>query len=215
MILILLGAPGTGKGTQAKLISEVFKIPTISTGEMLRTAIEEKTPLGSRAKSFMDKGELVPDAVMIDLISERLKRNDCGNGFILDGFPRTVAQAKALDLLLQSSNHKIDYAIGLDLAEKKIIERLTSRRLCKECRKDYNMITDPPPKNNRCPVCGGEIIQRSDDTAETISKRLSVYEEKTKPLKQYYLDNRKLKLFDADGTVEEISKNILKFLSNK
>jgi adenylate kinase len=213
MILIMLGAPGTGKGTQGKLISAFFKIPNISTGEMLRTAIENKTPLGKRAKSFMDKGELLPDAVMIGLINERLRQNDCSKGFILDGFPRTVKQAEALDDLLQSHGLKLDYTIGLDLASEKIIERLTSRRLCQVCGKDYNTITDPPPGNNKCAVCGGEIIQRFDDTAETVSKRLLVYAEKTQPLITYYSEQGKFKLFDADGTVEEINKKILKFLS--
>ncbi|MBC8180764.1 adenylate kinase [candidate division KSB1 bacterium] len=213
MILIMLGAPGTGKGTQGKLISDSFKIPNISTGEILRSAIEQKTQVGTEAQAFMNKGELVPDDVMIRLIKDRLVEDDCRNGFILDGFPRTVKQAEALDELFSESGLKLDYAIGLELENVKIIERLTSRRLCSACGKDYNVISNPPLKETECDVCGGEIIQRSDDTTETVSKRLSIYDEKTKPLKDYFQSKGKLKTFDADGTVEEINKKILNFLS--
>ncbi len=213
MILILLGAPGTGKGTQGKIIGESFKIPNISTGEILRSAIEKKTQVGAEAQAFMNKGELVPDDVMIRLIRDRLAEDDCQSGFILDGFPRTVKQAEALDELFHESGLKLDYAVGLELENEKIIKRLTSRRLCKACGKDYNVISNPPQKEKECDDCGGEIIQRSDDTKETVSNRLSVYDEKTKPLKEYFQSKGKLKTFDADGTVEEINKKILNFLS--
>ena len=213
MILIMLGAPGTGKGTQGKLLSAFYKIPNISTGEILRTAIEQKTELGIEARKFTDKGELVPDEIMIGLIQERLQDHDCKNGFILDGFPRTVNQAQALEVYFDSIDKKLDFAIGLELAENKIVKRLTSRRLCSSCGKDYNIVSNPPPTDNKCEACGGEIIQRSDDTEETVKNRLSVYEKQTKPLKNYFQKQAKLKIFDADASVDEIQKRIIDFLS--
>lgn len=213
MILIMLGAPGTGKGTQGKLLSDFYKIPNISTGEILRTAIEQKTELGIEARKFTDKGELVPDEIMIGLIQERLQDHDCKNGFILDGFPRTVNQAQALEVYFDSIDKKLDFAIGLELAENKIVKRLTSRRLCSSCGKDYNIVSNPPPTDNKCEACGGEIIQRSDDTEETVKNRLSVYEKQTKPLKTYFQKQAKLKIFEADGSVDEIQKRIIDFLS--
>ena len=213
MILIMLGAPGTGKGTQGKLIGAYFKIPNISTGEILRTAITNRTQLGNEAKAFIDKGELVPDDLMISLIKGRLKEEDCKNGFILDGFPRTVRQAEALEDFFNNVGLELGYVIGLELAQNKIIKRLTSRRVCVNCGKDYNIITNPPPEDNKCELCAGEIIQRSDDREETVSKRLAVYAEKTKPLKEYFKKTGKLKIFDADNTVQEINKKIIRFLS--
>jgi len=212
MILIMLGAPGTGKGTQGKLISTHFEIPNISTGDILRSAISNNTQVGIEAKSYIDNGELVPDDVMISLIKDRLKNDDCINGFILDGFPRTVKQAKALDQFFYENKLKLDFVISLELDQDKIIERLTSRRLCNNCGKDYNIITNPPPENNKCEVCGGEIIQRSDDTEETVTNRLAVYKEKTKPLKEYFEKSGKLQNFDSNGTVDEIYSKIIKFL---
>lgn len=212
MQLIMLGAPGVGKGTQGKALSAHYRIPNISTGDMLRSAIERGTRLGSRAKNFMDKGELVPDDVMIDLIKERLQEADCSSGFILDGFPRTVQQAIALDDYLSQIDQPIDYIIALELAEAKIIERLTSRRVCRNCGRDYNVITNPPPADHRCTECRGEIIQRADDTDETVRKRLQVYEEKTQPLKAYFQRQGRLKNFKADGTVAQIQNDIRSFL---
>lgn len=214
MQLIMLGAPGVGKGTQGRLLSEHYKIPNISTGDILRTAIEQGTVLGTRAKSYMDRGELVPDNIMIDLIKQRLLQDDCENGFILDGFPRTVAQASALDAYLKEINKEIDYIITLELTQQKIVERLTSRRVCRSCGKDYNMISNPPPADGKCESCGGEIIQRSDDTADTVLKRLAVYDEKTKPLKLYYEQKGKLKIVQSDGLVAEIQHNIRSFLDS-
>jgi adenylate kinase len=212
MQLILLGAPGVGKGTQGKLVSIHYKIPNISTGDILRSAIEKGTELGIKAKAVMDKGELVPDTVMIDLIKERLQEADCKGGFILDGFPRTVQQAAALDEYLKQINKEIDFIIALDLAEAKIVERLTRRRICRNCGKDYNLISNRPPDDNRCTACGGEIIQRSDDTEQTVRKRLKVYEEKTKPLRAYYQQKGQLKVFQAEGTVAKIQNDIRSFL---
>jgi len=214
MQLIMLGAPGVGKGTQGKLLSVHYNIPNISTGDILREAIKQGSELGTKAKSYIDKGELVPDSVMIGLIKQRLQEDDCKNGFILDGFPRTVEQAKALDEYLEQVKKQIGHVIALELPESKIVERLTSRRLCRNCSKDYNIITNPPPVGNRCSTCGGEIIQRSDDTEQTVLKRLAVYEEKTKPLKAYFKKKSKLKIFEADGSIEQIQNTIKSFLDS-
>jgi len=214
MKLIMLGAPGVGKGTQGKLLSAHYNIPNISTGDILRTAVEQGTELGTKAKNYMNKGELVPDDVMIGLIKQRLQEDDCETGFILDGFPRTVDQAIALDEYLENVNKPIDYIIALELAENKIVKRLTSRRVCRNCGKDYNIITNPPPAENKCIVCGDEIIQRSDDTEETVLTRLKVYDEKTKPLKTYFQEKGKLKIFQADGSIEDIQIIIKSFLDS-
>ena len=215
MQLIMLGAPGVGKGTQGKLLSIHYNIPNISTGDILRRAIEKGTELGIKAKAVMDKGELVPDTIMIDLIKERLLEDDCKAGFILDGFPRTVQQAAALDEYLKQIDKEIDFIIALDLEEAKIVERLTSRRVCRNCGKDYNLIGNAPPDNNRCTACGGEIIQRSDDTEPTVRKRLKVYEEKTKPLRAYYQQKGQLKVFHAEGAVAKIQNDIKSFLDTE
>ena len=215
MQLIMLGAPGVGKGTQGKLLSAYYGIPNISTGDILREAIKQGKELGARAKSYMDKGELVPDNVMIDLIKQRLLKNDCNKGFILDGFPRTVQQAAALDGYLKNIKKAIEYVIALELAENKIVERLTSRRLCRGCGKDFNVITNPPPADQKCVECGGEIIQRSDDTEETVMNRLKVYQEKTKPLKAYFKNEGKLRIFQADGSIADIQNDIRMFLDSE
>lgn len=215
MQIIMLGAPGTGKGTQGKLLSEYYHIPNISTGDILRTAIEQQTDLGKKALAFMDKGELVPDDVMIGLIESRLTDHDCSNGCILDGFPRTVQQAIALDDHLKELGKAIDIVIALKVPEKEIISRLTSRRVCRTCGKDYNMATNPPPKDKICSKCGGSIVQRADDTTEIVKKRLTVYDEKTMPLKTYYQEQKKLKNFEATGTIAEIQSQIRQFLDNE
>ena len=214
MQLIMLGAPGVGKGTQGKLLSVYYNIPNISTGDILRSSIEQNSELGIKAKSYIDKGELVPDSVMIDLIKQRLQEDDCKNGFILDGFPRTVEQANALDEYLDQIKKQINCVIDFELPQSKIVERLTSRRMCRNCGKDYNIITNPPPFGNRCTVCGGEIIQRSDDTEQTVMKRLKVFDEKTKPLKAYFKKRKKLKTFEADGSIKQIQNKIISFLDS-
>ncbi|OQX86507.1 adenylate kinase [candidate division KSB1 bacterium 4484_87] len=214
MILILVGAPGTGKGTQGKLLAKKYNIPTISTGDILRAAIQEQTELGKKAKSFIDKGELVPDDVMIGIIRERLDADDCTNGFILDGFPRTVKQAEALEKLFEKNHLILDHVIGFDLPEEVIVKRLSSRRVCSKCGKDYNLITNPPPPDMRCEKCGGEIIQRSDDTEETVRNRLRVYAEQTSPLIEFYQSRGKLRKIDADGTIEDIQNKLVEFLEN-
>ncbi len=212
MQLIMLGAPGVGKGTQGKMLSAHYRIPNISTGDILREAIERATKLGAQAKRYIDKGDLVPDDIMIDLIKERLQEDDCNNGFILDGFPRTVQQAVALDKYLRKIDKPINNIIALELAEAKLIERLTSRRVCRNCGKDYNIITNPPPDDNKCTECGGQIIQRSDDTEQVVTRRLQVYEEKTKPLKAYFQQQGRLNIFQAGGTIEQIQNDIISFL---
>lgn len=213
--LIMLGAPGAGKGTQSKLLSERYQIPGISTGDILRSAIEQRTELGNKAQSFIQHGELVPDDVMIGLIRQRLTARDCDEGFILDGFPRTVAQAVALDEYLKQLNKAINVVIVLDVPEREIVTRLTARRICRNCGKDYNIITNPPPGDNLCEICMSEIVQRADDTEATVKKRLKVYQEKTMPLKQYFKQQGKLKIFKANGTIAEIQDRIRHFLDKE
>ncbi|MDZ7331809.1 MAG: adenylate kinase [candidate division KSB1 bacterium] len=215
MQLVMLGAPGVGKGTQGKLLSSYYQIPNISTGDMLREAVSQGTPLGLSAKGYMDQGQLVPDEVMIGLIKERLGSSDCARGFILDGYPRTVPQAEALDHYLAQIKKPIDAVIELELAEAEIVKRLSSRRICQGCGKDFNLISNPPPADNKCPICGGAIIQRPDDTPETVKTRLAVYQQKTKPLKEYYQKSDRLKIFPANGSVEQIQNRIRSFLDVK
>ena len=168
MNLVLMGLPGAGKGTQAEKIVEKYNIPHISTGDMFRAAIKDGTELGLQAKSFMDKGELVPDEVTIGIVKERLAKDDCKQGFLLDGFPRTVAQAEALDSMLADLERPIDYVINVDVDKEILMERLTGRRICKECGATYHLVFNPPTKEGVCDRCGGELYQRADDNAETV-----------------------------------------------
>jgi adenylate kinase len=204
MIVIFLGAPGTGKGTQGKIFSQNNGLAHISTGDILRTAVKNQTGLGSKAKSFMDSGQLVPDSLMIELIADRLKDPDCKNGFILDGFPRTLNQAEALDRYLENKHLAIDKVISLDVDDDVLVSRLTSRRLCRNCGKDYNVITNPPPASSKCMVCGGEIYQRDDDKKETILNRLRVYREQTQPLVLYYRNQAKIASINANQEVPAV-----------
>ena len=174
MNLVLMGLPGAGKGTQAEKIVEKYDIPHISTGDMFRAAIKEGTELGLQAKSFMDQGELVPDEVTIGIVRERLSKEDCEKGFLLDGFPRTVAQAEALENILSDLNKKIDYVINIDVDKEFLMERLTGRRICKSCGSTYHLVFNPPAKDGVCDRCGGELYQRADDNAETVQNRLEV-----------------------------------------
>jgi adenylate kinase len=186
MNLVLMGLPGAGKGTQAEKIVDKYGIPHISTGDMFRAAIKEGTELGKQAKSFMDKGALVPDEVTIGIVRERLSKEDCDKGFLLDGFPRTVAQAEALENILTDLNKKIDYVINIDVNQDILMERLTGRRICKSCGSTYHLIFNPPAKEGICDRCGGELYQRADDNAETVQNRLQVNIEQTKPLLNFY-----------------------------
>lgn len=209
MQLIFLGYPGSGKGTQASLLSDKYKIPRISTGDILREAVAKATELGRRAKSYMDGGELVPDEVIIGLVVERLGAADTADGYILDGFPRTLPQARELDfLLMQHFDHQLNGVISLEIEKRKVIDRLTSRRVCKQCTRVYNLDADPPPADLRCETCGGEIVQRSDDTPETVLHRMEIYEGATRPLKAYYGAQGKLIQIDGSLSIEKVNQEV-------
>jgi adenylate kinase len=214
MHLILFGAPGVGKGTQAKLISQRFQIPQISTGDMLREAVKEKTELGNKAAQLMNQGKLVADTIMLELIKDRISREDCAQGFILDGFPRTIAQAKELDNLFQELSLQNVICFEIKVHDKEIIRRLISRRLCEKCGSDYNLVTNPPPDNLVCLKCGGLIIQRKDDNEQTISNRLKVYLEQTAPIKEYY--HQKGDFYSIDGlhSIDSVRDEIFDILES-
>jgi len=208
MNLILLGAPGAGKGTQAEMIVAKYNIPQISTGDMLREAVAKGTELGQKAKEYMDKGELVPDEVVIGIVKERLAQPDCDKGFILDGFPRTINQAEALDGILKELNKKIDAVINVYVPEEEIVKRIVNRRTCRNCKAVYHLIYNPPKEEGKCDKCGGELYQRDDDKEETVKERLKVYKSQTQPLIDYY--SKKGVVYDIDGTktIEEVFKQI-------
>ena len=186
MKIVFMGPPGAGKGTQAEKIIENYQIPHISTGDMFRKAIKDQTELGMEAKRYMDQGALVPDHVTIGIVKDRLSESDCKSGFLLDGFPRTVGQAKALDEILTSLDSKIDYVINIDVDLDILKERLTGRRICRSCGATYHMVFNPPAVAGTCDKCGGELYQRKDDNEETVGNRLDVYVSQTKPLLDYY-----------------------------
>lgn len=213
MQLIFLGAPGTGKGTQAKFAAKNYDIQHISTGDILRDAVKAGSDLGKKAKGYMDAGELVPDSVMIGLVKERLSQDDCNRGFILDGFPRTIHQAEVLDSFLEKENKPITKVLLLDVESETLVKRLTSRRLCRNCGKDYNMITNPPTKESRCQICGGEVYRRADDCEETVVNRLQVYDAQTKPLLEYYEKRNKLSRIDGSQAIQAVQAQITKILS--
>ena len=212
MNLILLGAPGAGKGTQAKIIMERYGIPQISTGDMLREAVAKGTELGKKAKEFMTQGILVPDEIVIGIVRERLAQKDCENGFILDGFPRTLAQAEALDKMLGEMGKKIDAVINVNVPEEEVVKRIVHRRTCKKCGAIYHLIYSPPKKPGICDKCGGELYQRDDDKEETVRERFRVYRKNTEPLIDYY--KKKGVLYDVDGTkdIEGVKKEVLGIL---
>jgi adenylate kinase len=205
MRLVLLGAPGAGKGTQAKKIIEKHSIPQISTGDLLRAAVAAGTALGKEAKAVMDKGELVPDSVVLGMVEERLKQDDCKNGYILDGFPRNTKQAEALDAMLGKLNMALTAALSVDVPFENLMKRLTGRRTCKACGQMYNVFFNAPKKEGSCDKCGGQLFQRDDDKEETIKKRLDVYNAQTAPLIDYYGKKGILKSVDGGtGTIDEI-----------
>ncbi|WP_125153940.1 adenylate kinase [Clostridium rectalis] len=214
MKIILLGPPGAGKGTQAKLISDKYSIPHISTGDIFRKNISEKTPLGVKAKSYIDKGQLVPDELTIDIVNDRLKNDDCKKGFLLDGFPRTVKQAEALDDFLNNNGSKIDTALLIDVPEKFILDRMTGRRVCTACGASYHIRFNPPKVESKCDACGGELIQRKDDTEETVKERLTVYSNQTQPLVEYYKNNDSLSIVDGTREINDVFKNISNILGS-
>lgn len=209
MRLMLLGAPGVGKGTQSRKLTDTFKIPQISTGDMLREAIRKNTPLGIEAKSYMDNGRLVPDDLIIALVEERLKADDALKGFILDGFPRTLPQAEALERSLQKMQIKLDAVIDFNVPYENLVERLATRLVCRNCGTVYNIITHPPKKENICDVCGGETYQRSDDKREAIENRLKVYENETAPLRDFYKSLGKLSYLNGEQTEEQVYNDII------
>lgn len=208
MYLILFGAPGVGKGTQAKLISEKRNVPQISTGDMLRAAVKNQTTLGKKAGEIMSRGELVPDEIILEMIKERIGLPDCKNGFILDGFPRTLAQAEGLDKLMQNLNLPDFKCIEITVPNEDIISRLVSRRLCSSCGTDYNLITNPPPQDLKCIKCNGDIIQRKDDNEETISNRLQVYSDQTAPLINYYQSKGNFFTVDGRNPIDDVQEEI-------
>lgn len=212
MRLVLLGAPGAGKGTQAKKLIEKYGIPQISTGDILRQSVADGTPLGKEAKSYMDKGELVPDKVVLGLVQERLRKDDCKKGYILDGFPRNTAQAQALDGILNDLGMALTAALSVDVPKEDLMKRLTGRRTCRKCGQMYNVYFSPPKAEGVCDKCGGELFQRDDDREETIKRRLDVYEAKTAPLIDYYSKKGILKSVQGTGGIDQIFGKICSVL---
>ncbi|MCL5061597.1 MAG: adenylate kinase [Nitrospiraceae bacterium] len=215
MRLVLLGAPGAGKGTQAKILVEKYGIPQISTGDLLRAAVAAGTPLGKEAKSYMDKGELVPDSVVLGMVQERLKQDDCKKGYILDGFPRNTKQAETLDSMLSSLNMALTAALSVDVPFEDLMKRLTGRRTCKACGQMYNVYFNAPKKEGVCDKCGGELFQRDDDKEDTIKKRLEVYNAQTAPLIDYYGKKNILKSVAGTGSIDDIFKKVCDLLGLK
>ncbi|MGB9735244.1 MAG: adenylate kinase [bacterium] len=210
--LLLIGPPGAGKGTQATIISKKYGIPQIATGDMLREEVKKKSELGVKAKAYMDKGELVPDSLVISMLEKRLKEKDASKGFILDGFPRTVAQADALAEKFKELNIDDFAVIELKVDEESVIKRLSARRVCNNCGKIYNLITEPPKNDNVCDECNGSLYQRDDDKESTIRERFRVYNSKTAPLIDYYAKRGMLKTVSADGSIEDINKSIVSII---
>ncbi|CEI81588.1 adenylate kinase [Oceanobacillus oncorhynchi subsp. incaldanensis] len=208
MNLILMGLPGAGKGTQAEKIEEKYNIPHISTGDMFRLAIKEGTDLGKKAKEYMDQGNLVPDEVTIGIVKERLAKDDCKEGFLLDGFPRTIAQAEALEELTADLNRTIDYCIHVDVPEEKLVERLTGRRICPTCGTTYHVVYNPPKTEGICDKDGSQLIQRDDDQPETVKKRLAVNVEQTQPLLDFYQEKGYLLKVDGDRDINDVFSDI-------
>ena len=209
MKLIMLGAPGAGKGTQAARVAEALQIPHISTGAIFRANIKNGTELGKKAKAYMDQGKLVPDELTCDLVADRIAKDDCSGGFILDGFPRTIPQAEALDKVLTERGEKIDFAVNIDVPDEAIVSRMSGRRACVGCGATYHIEFNPPKKEGICDNCGAELILREDDKPETVATRLKVYHEQTQPLIDFY--EKKGALVTVDGTLpmDEVYKAIL------
>jgi len=208
MKLILLGAPGAGKGTQAEVLSRKLNIPTISTGNMLRAAISNGSAVGLEAKSYMDKGQLVPDSVIIGIVKERLAESDCANGYILDGMPRTIPQAEAL----RDNGIDLDAVISLEISDEEIVSRMSGRRVCPKCGATFHVVSNPPKTEGVCDNCGDKLIIRPDDAPETVRARLDVYHEQTEPLKAFYADMGKLRPVENAGSIEAVSQAIFRVL---
>ena len=208
MKIVLMGPPGAGKGTQAKLISNMYSIPHISTGDIFRKHISQNTPLGIKAKEIIDKWQLVPDDITINMVEERIGLEDCKVGFLLDGFPRTVVQAIALETYLLGKNHKLNAVISVEVPRNDILERMTGRRVCLNCGATYHIRFNPTKIEGKCYVCGNEVVHRMDDQAETVKRRLSIYDEQTLPLIKYYKEKSLLHTIDGTLDIKEVSKSI-------
>lgn len=214
MNLVLMGLPGAGKGTQAERLVEKYSIPHISTGDMFRAAIKDSTELGLKAKSFMDNGDLVPDEVTIGIVRERLSKDDCQKGFLLDGFPRTVAQAEALENILSDLNNQINFVINIDVDKEILMDRLTGRRICKSCGSTYHLVFNPPAKEGVCDRCGGELYQRADDNAETVGNRLEVNLKQTKPLLDFYETKGYLRNINGQQDISKVFADLDQLLGS-
>ena len=212
MKIVMLGAPGAGKGTQAKMIAEKYSIPHISTGDIFRANIKNGTELGKKAKSFIDKGQLVPDELTLDLIMDRFKEDDCKNGYVLDGFPRTIPQAEALDEALKANGEKVDFAIDIDVPDENIVRRMGGRRACVNCGATYHIVYSPTKVEGKCDKCGEELIVRYDDKPETVLSRLEVYHNQTQPLIDYYNEQGILKSVDGTIDMKDVFNEIVKIL---
>ncbi len=215
MNLIFLGLPGAGKGTQAKKLSSKYDIPHIATGDIFRSAIKNETPLGKEAKSYIDKGDLVPDEVTIGIVRNRLKDDDCKDGFILDGFPRTINQAEALDKIMEDLNTKLELALYINVEEKELIKRLSGRRVCEDCGATYHVEFNPPKKEGICDKCGGKLIQRSDDKEETVKNRIEVNKKKTDKLVDYYKEKDILESINSNGGIDEVFNKVTSIIEEK
>lgn len=214
MNLILLGPPGAGKGTQAAKIIEKYEIPHISTGDIFRENIKEGTPLGKKAQEYMNRGELVPDSLVIEIATDRLTKDDCKEGFLLDGFPRTVEQAEALDKFLAEGGKKVDHVLDIDVDADILMKRLTGRRVCKGCGATFHITNIPPKVEGVCDVCGEELYQRDDDTEETVANRIEVYNSQTKPLIDYYEESGNISHLDGSVDPDELLAEIVKILGD-
>lgn len=212
MRLILLGPPGAGKGTQASVLSGLLGVPHISTGDIFRRAIQEGTPLGKKVEAYLKSGGLVPDELTVEIVKERLSQPDCQRGFLLDGFPRTIPQAQALDAWLEARGEKLDAVINLQVSEEELMARLTGRRICPQCGATYHLKYDPPQRDEICDRCGSPLIQREDDRPETVSKRLATYRQQTQPLINYYKERNLLKGVDGNGDIQEVTQSIIQML---
>ena len=212
MKIIMLGAPGAGKGTQAQMIADQYHIPHISTGDIFRANIKNGTELGKKAKDFMDKGQLVPDELTVQILLDRVAQEDCTNGYVLDGFPRTIPQADVLDSELGKLGDKVDYAINVDVPDESIIHRMSGRRACLKCGATYHIEHIPPKQEGICDKCGSELVQREDDKPETVKNRLSVYHEQTQPLIEYYTQKHILKTVDGTRDMKDVFNDITAIL---
>ena len=214
MNIILMGLPGAGKGTQASEIVKKFPIPHISTGDMFRKAIKDETNLGKEAKSYMDRGELVPDEVTVGIVKERISEDDAKKGFLLDGFPRTIEQAEALNSIMSELDREIDAVINIEVPEEELMNRLTGRRICEKCGTTYHLVFNPPKVDGICDIDGGKLYQREDDNPETVSNRLSVNVKQSKPILEYYNNKGVLKNIDGSKDIDEVTKDVIDILDH-